>query len=73
MIPVCTGWLTLFAFDDSESDVLDRIKFRGFNWSFAIQRLSERIDNTSKQVLCRPGVCRSRPVVLTSSPSLIVV
>ncbi len=36
-------------FDDSESNVLDRIKFCGFNWTFAIQRLSERVDNTSEK------------------------
>jgi len=31
------------SFDNAESNVLDRIKFGGFNWTFAIQRLSERV------------------------------
>ena len=29
------------SFDNAESNVLDRIKFGSFNWTFAIQRLSE--------------------------------
>ena len=50
-MPVCTGWLTDCAADDSRGDLLDRIGDVALDGALAIQRLSQRIHDTSQQAL----------------------
>ena len=61
------------ALDDAGRDFFHRIKCFRFDSALAIERLAEGVDDATEQRLARPGPESKSPVVLTSSPSDILV
>ena len=50
-MPVCTGWFTDSAPNDSGREFLHRIRNVALNRPFAVDRLTERIDHAPEQTL----------------------